>query len=132
MVYNGLMITVLVFGTFDKLHPGHRWFLSEAKKYGDRLVVVVARDHNVDQVKGHRPTQSEAQRLEQIQAVPEVNEARLGLDDYAKKEEIIEEIKPNVICLGYDQAPHFQSPDPAIQVIRLEAFHPEIYKSSKL
>lgn len=132
MVYNGFMKTVLVFGTFDKLHPGHRWFLTAARQYGDRLVVVVARDHNVDKVKGHQPTQPEDQRLEQIQAIPEVAEARLGLEDYSKKEQIIKEIKPDVICLGYDQAPHFQSPDPAIQVVRLEAFHPEIYKSSKL
>lgn len=126
------MTTVLVFGTYDKLHPGHRYFLAEAKKHGDRLVVVVARDKNVAVIKGKLPRDSEATRLANIQAVPEVTEARLGYEDYSKKEQIIEEIKPNIICLGYDQAPGFQSPNPAIAVVRLEAFHPEIYKSSKL
>lgn len=126
------MKTVLVFGTFDKLHPGHRYFLSEAKKHGDRLLVVVARDHNVEKVKGRRPSQSETDRLANIQAVPEVAEARLGLEDYSKKEQIIDEIRPNVICLGYDQAPNFRSPNPAIQVVRIDAFRPDIYKSSKL
>lgn len=126
------MITVLVFGTFDKLHPGHRFFLSEAKKYGDRLVVVVARDHNVVKVKGKRPRDNEQARLANIQGVPEVSAARLGLEDYAKKEQIIDEIKPDIICLGYDQAPNFQNTNPNIQVIRLPAFQPDIYKSSKL
>ena len=128
---NNLMTIVLVFGTFDKLHPGHRFFLSEAKKYGDQLVVVVARDHNVEKVKGRRPSQSETERLANILAVPEVAEARLGLADYSKKEQVIDEIQPDVICLGYDQAPKFQANSP-IKVIRLPAFHPDIYKSSKL
>lgn len=126
------MKIVLVFGTFDKLHPGHRWFLREAKKHGDRLVVVVARDHNVKKVKQRQPSQSEQERLVQIQAVPEVDEARLGLEDYSKKEQVIDEIKPAVICLGYDQAPNFKAPNTKIIIIRLPAFHPDIYKSSKL
>lgn len=126
------MKTVLVFGTFDKLHPGHRFLLREAKKHGDRLVVVVARDHNVEKVKSRRPSQSEQERLTNIQAVPEVDEARLGLEDFNKKEQVIAEIQPNIICLGYDQAPKFQSSNPHIQVIRLPAFRPDIYKSSKL
>lgn len=126
------MSTVLVFGTFDKLHPGHRYFLAEAKKHGDRLVVVVARDHNVEKVKNRRPNQPETDRLANIQAVPEVDEARLGLEDYSKKEQIIDEIQPDVICLGYDQAPNFQAPKAHIQVFRLGSFRPDIYKSSRL
>lgn len=126
------MTTVLAFGTYDKLHLGHKFFLTEAKKYGGRLVVIVARDRNVAKIKGKPPRNNEQTRLANVQALAMVDEAKLGLEDYSKKEQIIAEIKPDVICLGYDQAPHFQSPDPAIQVIRLEAFHPEIYKSSKL
>lgn len=126
------MKTVLVFGTFDKLHPGHEFFLHQAKSYGDKLVVVVARDHNVLKIKGKLPQDNEQTRLTQVRLVPEVNKARLGLEDYSKKETIIDEIKPDIICLGYDQAPSFQSPNSNIQVIRLPAFHPDIYKSSKL
>lgn len=127
-----LMTTVLAFGTYDKLHPGHRWFLAEAKKLGDRLVVVVARDKNVERIKGHLPAQPEQQRLAQVQAVPDVDEANLGYEDYAKRLQVITDANPQIICLGYDQAPGFQSPDPNIKVVRLEAFHPDIYKSSKL
>jgi cytidyltransferase-like protein len=123
---------VLAFGTFDKFHPGHAYFLTQAKQYGDYLMVVVARDHNVLQVKGHLPKDNEDLRLKTISAFPAVNQARLGLEDYSKKETIILEVKPQIICLGYDQARHFKSPLPNIVVIRLEAFHPEKYKSSLL
>ncbi|MCK5249408.1 MAG: adenylyltransferase/cytidyltransferase family protein, partial [Spirochaetaceae bacterium] len=39
-----IMKTVLVFGTFDVIHPGHQWFLRNAARHGDRLVAVVSRD----------------------------------------------------------------------------------------
>jgi FAD synthetase len=126
------MKTVLAFGTYDKLHPGHRWFLSEAKKLGDRLVVVVARDANVERIKGKLPRDNEQIRLANVQAIPEVDEAKLGYEDYKKRLQVITDAQPQVICLGYDQAPGFQSPNPKIQVVRLGAFHPEVYKSSKL
>ena len=126
------MNTVLAFGTYDKLHPGHRWFLTEAKKLGDRLVVIVARDQNVLHYKGHLPTDNEQTRLANVQSLEVVDEARLGYEDRSKREQVITDTNPQIICLGYDQAPGFQSPDPNIKVVRLEAFHPEKYKSSLL
>ena len=41
------MKKVLVFGTFDGLHEGHKDFLRQAKQYGDHLTVVVGRDSTV-------------------------------------------------------------------------------------
>ena len=46
------MTKVMVFGTFDYLHEGHKDFFRQAKQYGDELVVVVARDETVKQIKG--------------------------------------------------------------------------------
>ena len=46
------MVTVMAFGTFDVLHPGHHFYLEQARKLGDNLVVVVARDANVKKLKG--------------------------------------------------------------------------------
>ena len=126
------MKTVLAFGTFDKFHPGHEFFLCEAKKHGDRLVVVIARDHNVEQIKGKLPHHSEQERLKMVQEFHVVDEAQLGLEDFSRKEEVIKQIQPDVICLGYDQAPKFKNSDPNIQVYRIEAFQPEKYKSSLL
>ena len=38
---------VVATGTFDIIHPGHIRFLEEAKKLGDYLIVIVAREKNV-------------------------------------------------------------------------------------
>ena len=38
------MKTVLCGGCFNKIHEGHVYFLNEAKKLGNFLVVVVAND----------------------------------------------------------------------------------------
>ncbi|MBU0625913.1 adenylyltransferase/cytidyltransferase family protein [Patescibacteria group bacterium] len=42
---------VMLFGTFDILHPGHEYVFSQAKNYGDCVMVVLARDVTVKKVK---------------------------------------------------------------------------------
>lgn len=42
---------VMTFGTFDVFHPGHRFYLSEARKLGNRLLVIVALDSTVEKIK---------------------------------------------------------------------------------
>ena len=56
---------VLLFGTFDHLHPGHEFVLSEGAKRGE-LHVVVARDITVERIKGHKPEQSQQERMQAI------------------------------------------------------------------
>lgn len=87
-------------GTFDLLHMGHIFYLKEAKKLGDILTVVVARDSTVRKLK-HEPVNPEDIRLDLIKELKVVDEAYLGYKDdiYA----IVEEIKPDIIALGYDQ-----------------------------
>ena len=43
--------TVLTFGTFDIFHPGHLHYLKEAKKHGNCLIVIIARDTTVQRIK---------------------------------------------------------------------------------
>jgi len=87
-------------GTFDLLHMGHIYYLKEAKKLGDTLVVVVATDSTVRKLK-HEPITPQEIRLSLIKELKIVDEAYLGHEDdiYA----IVEEIKPDIIALGYDQ-----------------------------
>ncbi|MCD6477634.1 MAG: FAD synthase [Candidatus Aenigmarchaeota archaeon] len=131
------LIRVLVFGTFDIVHPGHEFFLKEAKKYGDILEVVVARDSTVKALKGN-PVNDEKKRLVRIKSLSYVDKAYLGYkrDKYL----IIEKLKPDVICLGYDQNSYTRDLKAELRrrglktkVIRIrKSFKPEKYKSSKL
>ena len=91
---------VMATGTFDLLHPGHIYFLKEAKKLGDKLVVVVATDATVRKLK-HEPVNPEHVRLSLIKELKMVDEAYLGYEDDMYK--IVEEVKPDIIALGFDQ-----------------------------
>ncbi|MFC1598218.1 adenylyltransferase/cytidyltransferase family protein [Patescibacteria group bacterium] len=119
---------VLVFGAFDLFHPGHEYFLREAVKHGDRLVVVVARDKNVEQLKGDRPREDEEVRRSNVENFEVVDEARLGYEDWEQREQVLQDIEPDIICLGYDQ--RVEVPEGAWKVVRIEAFQPEKYKTS--
>ncbi|MEM9424297.1 MAG: adenylyltransferase/cytidyltransferase family protein, partial [Spirochaetota bacterium] len=54
--------TILVFGSFDMLHRGHRYFLERSREYGERMRVVLARDEEIFQFKQRYPAQDFAQR----------------------------------------------------------------------
>ena len=95
------MKTVMCAGTFDIVHPGHLYYLSEAKKYGDKLVVVVARDETSKEFKGKKPSHNEKERLEAVRMLKIVDSDVLG--NQGNIFDIVEEIKPDIICLGYDQ-----------------------------
>ena len=124
------MKTVLAFGTYDLFHLGHEYFLREAKKYGDRLVVVVARDANVERIKGRSPQQDEETRRAAVEEFEAVDEAVLGYEEWGKHMRVLEDIAPNVICLGYDQKA--QLPEGDWKVVVIDSFEPEKYKSSLL
>jgi FAD synthetase len=133
------MKRVLVFGTFDHLHPGHLDFFSQAKKLGDYLFVAVARDKNVEKAKGSLPKYNENQRLEAVQKESVVDEAQLASMnmDYLTT---IRETEADIIALGYDQRfdenqllTELQTSGLGqVTVVRLKPFRPDKYKSSLL
>ena len=94
------MVKVMATGTFDILHLGHIYFLKEAKKHGDILAVVVATDSTVRKLK-HEPVNPEKIRLDLIKELKIVDQAYLGYENDIY--EIVKEIKPDIITLGYDQ-----------------------------
>ena len=131
------MKLVMCAGTFDKIHPGHLYYLSEAKKHGNKLVVVVARDETSEKMKGKKPVHDEKKRLENIRSLEIVNEAVLGRQGNIFN--IIGEIKPDVICLGYDQKVQKNELEEELKkrnikcdVVRIGSYMPQIYKSSKI
>jgi FAD synthetase len=94
------MVRVMATGVFDLLHPGHVYFLTEAKKLGDELVVVVARDQTARRLK-REPFVPEHLRREMVESLKPVDRAILGstTDIY---ETVVRE-KPDIIALGYNQ-----------------------------
>lgn len=94
------MVRVMASGVFDILHPGHLHFLEEAKKLGDELVVVVATDKTV-RARKHEPMTPQDMRLKMMAALRVVDRAVLGND--GDMFEIVEEVKPDIIALGFDQ-----------------------------
>ncbi len=96
---------VLASGTFDLLHLGHVRFLEEAKKAGGnnaKLVVIVARDSTVKAQKGKTPVMPADQRRALVESLKVVDEATLGQEGVSIQQ-VIENIKPDIIAVGHDQ-----------------------------
>lgn len=132
------MATAMCFGSFDVLHPGHLYYLREAKRYGGKLIVVVAKDSNFKKFKDKEPKYNERQRLEHIRDLPYVDKAVLGKDDDVL--EVVEEYNPDIICLGYDQETisipelkeQLSKRGVKADIMRIGPYRENIYKSSKL
>jgi len=131
------MARVMTFGTFDILHPGHLSYLKQAKELGKELVVVVATNANVEKIKGKKPVNSEEHRRELVEAISIVDKAVIGTE--GNMLDIVEEIKPDVIALGYDQKPGEEELAKKLEekginagIVRLEPYREDVYKSSKI
>ncbi|MBI5226005.1 FAD synthase [Candidatus Micrarchaeota archaeon] len=131
------MVRVMVAGAFDFLHPGHLDLFRQAKKHGDELVVVVARDASVEKTKGKKPVFSENERLEVVQSVRFVDRAVLG--GMGHWFDVLLDVKPDVLLLGYDQkvdetalAAFLAKRGLKTKILRAKSFEAHKFKSSKL
>ena len=88
---------VLVGGCFNKIHSGHIYFLKEAKKLGDKLIVVLANDKN--NKKPYALPAKERKRL--LRSLNIADKILIGY--FEDKIKIVKKVKPNIIALGYDQ-----------------------------
>lgn len=131
--------SVLVFGTFDLLHAGHRSFLRQAKRLGHKLIVAVGRDRVVTKLKRRAPIQSERQRLRAVATLPIVHRAILASRNPWHRFAFINKLKPDVIALGYDQTHYTNNLEKNLRqhgvrckVVRLKPYQPQHYKTSLL
>ncbi len=88
-------------GVFDLIHPGHIRHLSEAKTFGDVLVVSLTKDKFVNKGPG-RPAFSEMLRAESLAALAVVD--YVVISETPTAVEVIQAIKPNIYVKGPDYA----------------------------
>lgn len=128
------MKKVLVGGVFSVLHPGHEYFLKKAKSMGDFLVVVIASDRTVMRMKGvlHKTASERKTRLEKT-GIPD--KVVIGSDENHFR--VVEEEKPDVIVLGYDQEidkellQRIKQSGLGPEIVRIEEKHKE-YSSNRM
>ncbi len=131
------MTVVLTFGTFDIFHPGHQYYLREAKKHGDKLVTIIARDQTVKNLKWSYPRNDENIRKKIVEESSIPDKVILGeLENYYN---CIKDQQADIICLGYDQRhladgleKFLHTNNLNTKIIRLQPFQEDRYKSSKL
>lgn len=134
------MTRIMIFGTFDIVHPGHEHFFEQARALGTHpfLIVSVARDRAALRVRGTLPRHTEKERVEILAHHQLIDKAVLG-QEKGYIEHIVEE-HPDVIALGYDQQGEYvehlerdlRAAGLATRVIRLKSHRPDVYKTSKL
>lgn len=127
---------VMIFGVFDGIHGGHRYFFQEAKKSGDYLIAVVAKDHLVQKLKKRPPEKNLNERCRELRKEKIIDEVVPG-DDELGAWDVVKKYRPEVIALGYDQQTlkenletnlmHFDF-HPEIKVLR--AYQPGQYHNS--
>lgn len=133
------MSLVLAFGTFDHFHPGHAAYLAQASSFGDYLIVVIARDINVERIKNRKARQIEKLRQVGVSAYLKSKKIKgravLGLKGNRLK--VLSKYHPDIIALGYDQQVdekglrvELLSLGLKTKIKRLNSYYPEKYKSS--
>lgn len=134
---NAKMKKVMCFGTFDRLHKGHEYYLRKAKKLGYFLVVVVALDETVRQTKGREPHYSVDERIRRLQELGVADKVVAG--NPGDKLKVVADEKPEIICLGYDQKFFTENLKEKLEqrglkpeIVRIGAYMPAVYKSSRL
>ncbi|MBI2583213.1 MAG: adenylyltransferase/cytidyltransferase family protein [Candidatus Aenigmarchaeota archaeon] len=90
------MIKVLCGGKFNLIHKGHLFFLREAKKLGELVVVIANDSHNKKPYA--RPQGDRKKAVEELHIADKVI---IGKPDSFVA--TVKEEKPQIIALGYDQ-----------------------------
>ncbi len=130
----------MVFGTFDMIHKGHEDLFRQARSLAAEpyLIVSVARDSAAKRHRGFLPQNNEEVRRAQLAAHESIDEAVLGDEEgYVAH---ITQVNPDIIALGYDQTGEYVDHLEEVlvragltpQIVRLEAFKPGTYKTSKI
>jgi cytidyltransferase-like protein len=96
------MRTVAISGYFDPIHVGHLEYIIEAKKLGDKLIVIVNNNHQCVLKKG-KPFMDENDRVRIVSSIKYVDEVFLSIDKDKTVCKSLEKIKPDIFANGGDR-----------------------------
>jgi FAD synthetase len=123
---------VLTFGTFDRLHPGHIHYLTQASLLGDSLYTIVALDQTVQKTKKQIPKFTHTQRLQNLKNL-NLPSHTVILGHPSDPYHFLNIIQPDIIALGYDQS-HFtyklSKLFPNTHIQRIDNYKEKLFKSS--
>jgi len=96
------MITVAVSGGFDPVHIGHIRSIKEAKKLGDKLMIILTRDDQLIIKKGYyfMPYEERKEILGRIEGVDRVVP---NIDSDITSNESLEYYRPDIFAKGGDR-----------------------------
>lgn len=106
-------ILVATSGGFDPLHIGHARLFQEAKKLGDRLVVIVNSDDWLIRKKGFvfMPLK---QRLEMVMAIKGVDDVLVWDDGTPTVSGALKKLRPDIFAKGGDRSSLDKIPEAAV------------------
>ena len=91
-------------GCFDLIHPGHVFYLDEARSLGDALVVGLNSDDSVRRLKGTgHPVIAETDRAMVLAGLASVDAVCIFQED--TPQELIEALVPDILVKGGDYTP---------------------------
>ena len=105
-------IVVAVSGYFDPIHVGHLEYITEARKLGDKLIVIVNNNQQCVLKKG-KPFMDEKDRVLITSSLKDVDEVFLSIDHDKTVCKSLELLKPDIFANGGDRK-NYEIPESAI------------------
>jgi rfaE bifunctional protein nucleotidyltransferase chain/domain len=106
-------IVVVTSGGFDPLHVGHVRLMQEAKKLGDKLIVIINSDEWLKRKKGYA-FMNEKHRMELVRAIKGVDDVLLWDDGTPTVSGALRKLKPDIFAKGGDRSSLDMIPEAAV------------------
>jgi cytidyltransferase-like protein len=106
------MKTVAISGYFDPIHVGHLEYITEARKLGDKLIVIVNNNQQCVLKKG-KQFMDEKDRVLITSSLKDVDEVFLSVDHDKTVCKSLELLKPDIFANGGDRK-NYEIPESAI------------------
>jgi cytidyltransferase-like protein len=95
-------IVVVASGYFDPIHSGHIKYLKEAKKLGDKLIIILNNDVQAKLKKGHSFMKSKERKII-LEAIKYVDKVFVSIDKDKTVVKSLKKIKPDIFANGGDK-----------------------------